>query len=191
LITQNIPEEGIQGLLVAAPGSISQTSLSDQGVVKIKISGSKGVGRPGELRVKHVLYERLARDHQFTRKEGAKDQDGEDDLVLIDNRSFVVQIVTAVSGVFISLNQANAGTADTITTLEQVADWIVEAIRGKALRTDPPNTLLALDANLLGVLADKSLADTYRQAIASSGSFGFAAIWMVGPTAESCFRLDY
>lgn len=190
LIGTNRPEEGVQGLVVAAPGATSRTSLSDQGVVKIEVCGSKGIGRAGEFRVKHILYDRLARDHRFSRKEGAKDQDGEDDLVYIDGRSYVVQIVTAINGDCIGFHQANLGTANTSTSLNQIASWITETIKAKALKTDPPNTILALDANLLGVLASQSLVDTYRRAIVSAGPFRFAAIWMVGPTVETCFRLD-
>ena len=180
----------MQGLVVAAPGATSQTSLSDQGAATIEVRGSKGVGRPGELRVKHILYNRLARDHRVCRKDGAKDHDGEDDLLCIDDRSYVVQIVTALSGGRIGLDQASTGTANTSTSLGQIARWIAETIRAKVLKTDPPNTVLALDANLLGVLANEALVDTYRRTVGSRPSFGFAAIWMVGPTVERCLRLD-
>ena len=190
LVSTNRPEEGVQGLIVAAPGATSQTSLSDQGAATIELRGSKGVGQSGEPRVKHIVYDRLGRDHKFCRKDGAKDQDGEDDLICIDDRSYVLQIVTALAGKRIGLDQASTGTASTSASLDQIARWIEETIRVKALKTDPPNTVLALDANLLGVLVNEALVDTYRRTVGSSASFGFAAVWMVGPTVERCLRLD-
>jgi hypothetical protein len=175
---------------VAAPGATSETSLSDSGAATIELRGSKGVGLPGEPRVKHVLYERLSRDHEFSRLDGAKDQDGEDDLICIDGRTYVLQVVTALTASRIRFDQASTGTAKTLASLDQIARWIEETIRTKALKTNPPRTVLALDANHLGAIADASLVDAYNRTVGSSADFGFAAIWIVGPTLERCLRLD-
>jgi len=190
LVGRNRPEEGVRGLVVAAPGATSETSLSDSGAATIQLRGSKGVGLSGEPRVKHVLYERLGRHHKFSRQDGAKDQDGEDDLICIDGRTYVLQVVTALTAKHIAFDQASAGTVSTSTSLDQIARWIEETIRAKSLKTKPPHTVLALDANHLGAIADESLVDAYYRTVGSPASFGFAAIWIVGPTVERCLRLD-
>ncbi len=188
-ISTNRPEEGVRGLVVAAPGATSTTSVSASGAVTIALSGSKGTGRYGEPRVKHVLYERVGRDHTFSRQEGAEDPDGEDDLIWIDGRRYVLQVVTALTS-HLGLAIASTGTATTTASLDQVARWIEETIQGKAPSTNPPKTVLAIDANHLGAIAHESLIDAYHRTIGSAASFGFAAIWIVGPTVAQCLRLD-
>jgi hypothetical protein len=147
------------------------------------------VGRPGEARVRHILYERLAQDHTFCRSVGAKDELGEDDKIYLDGHEYIVQIVTALKGERIGLSQASNSTACTSINLDQVARWLAETIQGKVNKTDPPRTVLALDANLLGILASEALVDAYHRAAASS--FGFAAIWLVGATVDRCLRLKH
>jgi hypothetical protein len=175
---------------VAAPGATSETSLSDSGAATIELRGSKGTGKYGEPRVKHILYECLGRDHKFSRRGGAKDQEGEDDLICIDGQTYVLQIVTALTDDRIPFDQASTGTVSISTSLDEVARGIEKTIRLKVGSTNPPHTILALDANLLGVMADESLVDAYHRAVGSPASFGFAAIWIVGPTVERCLRLD-
>jgi hypothetical protein len=186
----NRPEEGVRGLVVAAPGATSKTSLSDSGAATIELSGSKGAGKYGEPRVKHVLYERLGRDHKFSRQEGAEDSHGEDDLIRIDGRRYVLQVVTVLTKKHLDFQQASTGTATTTASLDQIARWIEETIRAKVPTTNPPNTVLALDANHLGAIVDESLIDAYHRTVGSPASFGFAAIWIVGPTVQRCLRLD-
>jgi len=190
LVGKNRSDCGVRSLVVAAPGATSQTTLSDSGAVAIELSGSKGLGKYGEQRVKHVLYERLSREPEFKRQSGARDELGEDDLIWLSDRKYVLQVVSALSEHQVDFRLASTGTATVQTSIDQIATWLEQTIRAKTLSTNPPETVLALDCNHLGAIVDPSLVDVYHRRLGSPSSFGFASIWIVGSTVEQCLRLD-
>ena len=55
-----------------------------------------------------------------------------------------------------------------------------------ATRTE---TVLAIDARHVGVLALPPLIEAYLHTFGSPQIFGFASVWVVGPTVEQCHRI--
>jgi hypothetical protein len=122
--------------------------------------------------------------------EAGMNSEGEDGILVLDGRQFALQITMALWHKRVDWAAASTGTATASANIDSVAEWIDEVINSKASKTDPPNTILALDANHLGIMSDIALLSCYRDRFGSpSQRFGFAAVWVVGPTVERCLRL--
>jgi hypothetical protein len=183
------PPPGAGLLSIEAPGYSSKSTLSVDGEVVLRLNGSKGLGTYGEPRVRHVLYEVLRRSHCLEVGTGARDADGEDGKLRLDGIEYILQVVSAVSGEHVNLSAASHGEVTISTTLCQLAQWLDETVGIKAQRTDPPNTVLALDASILGVAVGPRLIAAYHS-LPSRVDHGFAAVWLVGQTPSYSFRLD-
>lgn len=190
ILGKNDPQTGHQGLVVSAPGSTSETPLSPSGVFSISVTGAYGLGKDGEPRVKKILRQRLKLEGVVHAFEAGKDSDGEDGMLVLEGQRFALQITMALCRERVNWEAASAGTSKASANIESVATWIHEVIKSKAQKTDPPNTILALDANHLGIMSGAALLSCYRDLFGSpSQRFGFAAVWLVGPTVERCLRL--
>ena len=191
ILGKNDPLAGHQGLVVSAPGATSETRLSQSGEFSISVTGSYGLGEDGEPRVKQTLGQRLQMDKVDSVFEPGMNSDGEDGILVLDGQRFALQITMALGRDRVDWEAANAGTTTASAKLETVAEWIDDVIKSKALRTDPPKTILALDANHLGVMADVALVACYQERFGSpSQRFGLAAVWLGGPLVERCLRLE-
>jgi hypothetical protein len=122
--------------------------------------------------------------------EAGMNSDGEDGILVLDGRRFALQITMALSRNRVDWAAASAGTATASANIESVAEWIDEVIKSKVSKTYPTNTILALDANHLGIMSDVALLSCYRERFGSpSQRFSFAAVWLVGSTVERCLKL--
>jgi hypothetical protein len=191
ILGKNDPQTGRQRLVVAAPGTTSETQLSPSGLFSISVTGSHGLGESGEPRVKKILGQRLQMDGVDVVFEAGVNSDGEDGILVLGGKRYALQITMALSRDRVDWAAASAGTATALANVGDIAEWIDEAIRSKVPKTDPEKTILALDANHLGIMADVALASCYQERFGSpSTRFGFAAVWLVGPTGERCLRLE-
>jgi hypothetical protein len=187
---KNDPQSGRQGLIVAAPGATSETELSRSGEFSISVTGAHGIGEAGEPRVKKLLERRLQLDEASVDFKPGDNSRGEDGIVYSGGRPHTLQISMALGRGHVDWVAASEGTATASGSTEQVAEWIDETIRSKAKEADPPKTILALDGNHLGIVAGPALVSCYLGRFGSpSQRFGFAAVWLVGPTLERCLKL--
>lgn len=191
ILGKNDPQTGSQGMVVSAPGATSDTRLSSSGEFSISVTGAYGLGEAGEPRVKKTLRQRLQIDGINAVFEPGDNSHGEDGILVLDDQRFTLQITMAFSHDRVDWAAASAGTTTTSANVESIAEWIDEVIKSKVSKTDPENTILALDANHLGIMADVALVSCYRKRFGSpSQRFGFPAVWLVGPTVERCLRLE-
>lgn len=190
ILGKNDLQTGHQGLVVSAPGATSETRLSPSGEFSISVTGAYGLGEDGEPRVKKILRHRLQMDNVAFAFEAGMNSDGEDGILVLDGRRFALQITMALSRNRVDWAAASAGTATASANIESVAEWIDEVIKSKVSKTYPTNTILALDANHLGIMSDVALLSCYRERFGSpSQRFSFAAVWLVGSTVERCLKL--
>ena len=191
IVGTNDGQTGHFGLVVAAPGATSETGLSPSGLFSIRLRGADGIGEYGEPRVRKILQQRFEMDGIAVVFQQGVNEDGEDGFILLDGLRYTLQITMALSRERIDWAAASTGTATASSYIGQVATWINEAIESKVPKTDPHKTILALDANHLGIIADVALGASYQERFGSpSARFGFAAVWLVGPTTERCLRLE-
>lgn len=173
-----------------APGATSETQLSPSGEFSIRVTGAYGLGEDGEPGVKKILRQRLQMDGAAFTFEAGMNSDGEDGILVLDGRRFALQITMALWRKHVDWEAASTGTATASANIESVSEWIDEVINSKVAKTDPTNTILALDSNHLGIMSDVAVLSCYRERFGSpSQHFGFAAVWLVGPTVERCLRL--
>jgi hypothetical protein len=148
---------------VAAPGATSETGLSPSGLFSIRLRGAEGIGKYGEPRVRTILQQRFQMDGIAVMFLQGVDEDGDDGIILLDDLRYTLQITMALSRERIDWAAASTGTATVSSYIGQVATWINEAIESKVPKTDPHKTILALDANHLGIIADVALATSYPE----------------------------
>lgn len=191
ILGKNDPQTGHQGLVVSTPGATSETRLSPSGDFSIRVTGAYGLGEDGESRVKRILGQRLRMDGVAFAFEPGINSAGEDGTLILEGRRFVLQITMALRRERVDWAAASAGPATASASIDDVAEWIDEVIISKASKANPTDTVLALDANHLGVMASDALVTRYRERFRSPAlRFGFAAVWLVGPTVERCLRLE-
>jgi hypothetical protein len=82
---------------VSAPGATSETRLSKDGRVSLKVEGAGDIGRRGEPQALKTLRQKLQADGLMVTlsREAARDARGEDAILTAGNERYVVQFVTA------------------------------------------------------------------------------------------------
>lgn len=177
---------------VQTGGGTRSVSHADQGSVTLDVQGTADVGRSGESQAIEVLISALADQGVTTVRRPAEDQRGEDAVLSISSQDFTVQLVT-VPGNTEFWREAAVGSASTEVPAQAAAGWVRESILKKVGSIPPdqrPTTLLALDARLAGVVATRAVVSAYLADFPPPRTeFGFAATWLVGPTASTSTQL--
>jgi hypothetical protein len=176
---------------VADPSVQSEARRGADGSVSLNVVGAAGIGRPGESRVALTLKERLVRNgHQVDVVEG-DDSRGVDRGLVVDGETLALQVTIAPQANTF-WRDASHSSATTQVSPPHAAAWLREAILTKAdaaVLQDSP-VVLAVDARHAGVVA---MPDLLQEYLARHGppvrEFGFASVWVVGPTADYCARL--
>jgi hypothetical protein len=136
-----------------------------------------------------VLAQALrGKGHDICSVDGARDEDGQDGLLLVDDRLVEVQIVLLPvdSQLWSELvtDQSSSRGGDQLAAVL----WVREALEHKADKAR--DTLLALDASHVGAIVGPKLVDAY---ISMHGNpvdeFEFDDVWIIGPTERSSVRL--
>ena len=184
-------ERGGHVVKVADPGVESEARRTDDGSVSLDVAGAAGIGRPGEARVALTLKERLVRNGHRVEILGGDDSGGVDRILIVDGETLVLQVTIAPqAGSF--WRDASQSSANTHVSQPHAASWLREAVDSKAAAPslqDAP-VLLAVDARHAGVVALPDLVHEYLTRYRSPDrEFGFASVWVVGPTADYCTRL--
>ena len=175
-----------------APVGRSDARLTPAGCVLLEVERVADRGRGGEAQLKRTLQSTLRHDFPNITIMPGSDAHGEDGLVEISGRTLIVQIVTSPS-VPEFWRTAKEGVATERVNLCDATDWLRAAIKAKFTKipeTQRAATLLAIDARHAGILATTPVLDTYVQRFDNPvAEFGFASVWIVGPTEDYCLRL--
>jgi hypothetical protein len=186
--------DGDQRIRYSSPvGSRSESSVRGDRM-RVEVAPPVDVGRRGESRVIACIQAMLAREGRRVILRPAVDAQGEDAVLQIDGEpGLAVQIVTPAPGNPAFWGKVARGKAAAIGEIAEAIDWIHSAIRDKAARypkEDRQRMLLALDLVHLGVLCDARFGAEYlRHHGDPAALFGFASVWLVGPTEDRLLRL--
>jgi hypothetical protein len=156
--------------------------------VSLTVDGAGDAGKRGEPRARKTLRQKLeANGLGVVVAKEWKDERGQDGVFTVAGQSFTVQFVTAPPETDL-WQRARRGP---VTREQGAVEWLRMAVqkKGRRFRSSEP-TILAVDAQHAGVLADETVLGQY---VATYGSpaleFGFASVWVVGPTVQSCARI--
>ncbi len=172
-----------------ASGGRAVSDTDSAGSFTADLSAPLERGQSNEVHVMKVLVAALKEQgHEVSRKRGARDEDGEDGLLVVDGRQIVVQIVTMPVDpeVWKTLNACGAflGAGD----LRAQVDLVRGALERKA--NTAKGTLVALDAAHFGALVGRKLVDAYLAEYRSPvEEFSFLDVWIIGPTVRSSVHL--
>lgn len=177
---------------VSAPGATSETRMNAERI-SVAVTGAGEVGRPGEPRALKTLRQRLHADGRAVRgDETAVDADGEDAILHVDGARYVLQMVTAPGNPRF-WQEARNGTARREGNVSDAVTWIRDVLAKKAFgtrREQWKETILAIDARHSGVLATAVVLASYLDRFSSpADEFGFASVWVIGPTVAQCARV--
>jgi hypothetical protein len=174
------------------PEGARSDELLANDIVSVKIKGPTQTGRKGEPRTINTLLNRLQQEGYQPIFEAGRDQHGEDGVLIIQNERLTLQIVTAPS-IPKLWHDANLDSATKSMSVEGAAKCIQETICKKFNKTSQDElakTFLVLDAGLVGILSAHEVVNAY---LALYGDpylgFGFANIWLVGPTPSTTTQL--
>jgi hypothetical protein len=177
---------------VNAPGSESVARLSLSGRISLTVTGTEGVGRPGEIRVSQVLCERLLQEGRCVELLPGRDARGEDGTLRMAERNLSLQIVTVPSTPEFG-RTARHSSASTAAPLDGAIDWINATIQKKVQKTVPMDRrtmVLALDAQHASSLAEPAVIEAYLKEYGDpSSNYGFAGVWIVGSASAQCTRI--
>jgi len=172
-------------------GARSEELLANN-IVSANIIGPTQTGRKGEPRAISILMNRLQQEGYQPIFEIGRDHCGEDGVFTIQNERLTLQIVTVPSDPKLWRN-ANYDSATISMSVEEAGKYIQEAICKKFKRTsrgELTKTLLVLDAGLIGILSAHEVVSAYLTLYGDPYlEFGFASIWLVGPTASTTTQL--
>lgn len=154
------------------------------------------IGRPGEPRVLVCVENNLKMTGKNLREpleeERARDDRGEDGVLIIDGNRVVLQIVTVRPNASFWKSVAQ-GEGKASVKLSRATEWINNAVSEKAQRYQnelKPSMLLAADVGHMGVLASSRVGAHYLQTYGDPTiKYGFGGVWLIGPTENNILHL--
>jgi hypothetical protein len=118
----------------------------------------------------------------------ARDDRGEDGLLVIGGRSVSIQIVTIPTGEEVWRGLSRRGSASQEGSLDDAVLLVRHALEHKAGKAR--GTLLALDAAHLGAIVGPRLVEAYRSAYGDpEEEFNLIETWIIGPSVRSSIRI--
>jgi hypothetical protein len=186
------PETGETHIRVNSPDATSEARVSPTGEIRLQVEGAEA-GRKSELWTIKTLRQALRSSGIAASKLEAADSRGEDAVFRVENVDYVVQVATTPS-VPEFWREASTSSARTEVGRQKGVEWLRQTIENKAAVIPPSQratTILAVDARHAGVLAaDPLVAASYCSQFNSPAcEYGFASVWIVGPTTKHCVRL--
>jgi hypothetical protein len=183
---------GDHAITVNAGGVRSESRLTEGGKVSLAVDGAASIGEPGEEHAIRTLRQRLEASGLPISLRPGDNKRGEDGILIVADQSYTLQLVTTPNDPAF-WHQASAGSAMSEVQLTDAVDWVRATVLAKAKKTPPgqrPRTVLVLDAQHAGILANRAVIDSCLGRFRSPPSeFGFASVWVVGPTVPYCVRL--
>jgi hypothetical protein len=172
------PPSGGQALSEADPEGAFTAKLS-----KGLVSGRKN--EPYAVSGLVAVLKAEGRDVQLV--SGARDEDGEDQIILIDGERLIVQVVTmpAEDTVWQPLN--TVGTFTETGDREKAVEWVRSALFKKRAAK---GAIVVLDAHHFGALVGRDLVKAYRVVHPKPvNEFGFKDAWIIGPIPPFSARI--
>ena len=179
----------------APTGAQSNSSLVGN-LLTILVKPPVDVGRPGEPRVLVCVENSLKIAGKNLRepleKERAKDDRGEDAVLIIDGNRVVLQIVTVKPDVSFWKSVAN-GAGEASVEISEATKWVNNAVSEKAQHYEnkfKSSVILAVDVGHMGVLASVKVGAQYLQIYGDPTiQYGFGGVWLIGPTENNILHL--
>jgi hypothetical protein len=172
--------------------SVMASSKASDDALSFAIESAVAPGEDNELAVCQILVGRLRADGEEWGAPKKLKQDDDADCEA-KGPSGLLRIQVTVPRLrrefFESLGKT--GSAQATLSAEQWAATLHDAIRDKAdtyARRD--SLVLAVDGHQFEIVSWPEVVAAYRKGFGDPAVFGFRAIWVVGPTIESCKRLD-
>jgi len=187
------PATGDSMIMVDDPSGVrSEARRTAAGTVSLVVEGAANVGRGGEARLAETLRSKLQELGLKVSITSGADHRGEDALMHLGADTLVLQMATTPSAPAF-WREARRGSAVKQVEAQRAVQWLRTTIDDKALAIPPTqrtNTVLAVDARHAGVLATSPVLDEYmRQFGGPAEEYGFASVWVVGPTTPYCARI--
>jgi hypothetical protein len=185
-------QTGEHTVKVTDPSGVhSVVRRGQDGMLSITVSGGPSIGRPGEARAAHTLKHRLHRDGYDVKVLGGDDPGGIDRILIVNGEAMTLQVTTVPTQPDF-WQDAKRSSATMRVSEAAVVAWVREAVVSKsqapAVQEQP--VVLGIDARHAGLAIVPRLAETY---LAQYGSpvreFGFASVWVIGPTEGYCLRI--
>ena len=188
------PHSGDARLKVTDPQGSRSDAHGDVAQYSLKVEGTGGVGAPAEGRIAAMIRDALLAQGLSAKVEDGADDRGEDRRLRIGEKVYGLQVTVAPndSGFW---SKASVSSASTVVGQSHAIEWLRGPITEKAAQmaaVHRASTLLAIDVTHAGVVADPNfLRDYLNKYGCPSTEFGFASVWVVGPTQYYCNRLGY
>ena len=179
----------------APTGAQSDSSLVGN-LLTILVKPPVDVGTRGESRVLACIKNSLkiagkTLTEPLKDKE-ARDDRGEDGVLIIDGNHVTIQIVTARPDVLFWKGVAD-GAGKATVEISEALKWINDAISEKAQHYQDAiksSMLLAVDVGHIGVLASSGVGSKYLQVYGDPTiQYKFAGVWLIGPTESNILHL--
>lgn len=188
-------EDGQYIKYTASTGAQSDSSLVGN-FITISVKPPIDIGRLGESRVLVCVQNSLRMTGKNLREpleeERARDDRGEDGVLIIDDNRVVLQIVTVRPNASFWPSVAQ-GEGKASVKLSNATEWINNAVSKKAQRYQnefKSSMLLAVDVGHMGVLATSIVGAQYLQTYGDPTiQYGFGGVWLIGPTENNILHL--
>lgn len=188
--------EDRQHIKYTAPTGAQSDSLLVGSLLTILVKPPVDIGRLGEPRVLACIENSLKMMGKTLtlplENMRARDNRGEDGILIIDGNHITLQIVTAKPDASFWKSVAN-GAGKASVEISEAINWINNAVSGKAQRYQnefKSSMLLAVDVGHMGVLASSIVGVQYLQTYGDPTiQYGFGGVWLIGPTENNILRL--
>ena len=161
------------------------------GRLGLDAAGAAGIGRAGDGRAADTFKDFLVREgHKATIHDG-DDPAGVDRVLELDGHPYVLQFTLTVQATDF-WREASASSANTQVERPHAAAWLRQALEHKrdAAKAQHLPTVLVVDARHAGIVAHTDLVGAYLFLHGEPvDGFGFASVWLVGPTADHVCRI--
>lgn len=172
-----------------ASGGAADSVIAADGTFEATLTGPLKVGRAGERGVAQVLASKLREvGYDIEAGDDARDDFGEDEILLINGRRTTLQVVTVPSDPAFWKKLNLTGEAALSENRAAALSILRDAIVAKSLKTK--GNVLALDVAHVAAIVSPALVKGYLDAFGNPAKeFDFHSVWLVGPTARSTMEL--
>jgi hypothetical protein len=196
LVAQKIAQDGSEALrVVEGASNKSAADVAPDGTATFEIEGQPVVNESRTLKACTILVERLNRDGARWSTPRPPDQEGGVDCEATSGgQTLQIQVTQAATDATLWASLSRSGRGVSGGSTEQVAVHLWRALENKAKGIPPIQRhalTLALDASLSGVHVLPPVLQEFRSRYgAAVARLGFREVWIVGPTADLCARVD-
>lgn len=173
-----------------ASGGEADSVLGSDGSFTVHLAGALERGRSGEARATKVLIQAMrALGRTVERLGSARDDRGEDEMLLVDGKQTPLQCVSVPVDPTKWAELARQGQVQFEGTIDDAVALVRDALEHK--RDRARGTLLVIDMAQLGAVVTPRLVRAYRAAYPDpQPEFHVLEAWLVGPTTRSTQRLS-